>query len=132
MLALPKKAGRSVLSAQKVRSSEINIVLVSDSEIKKLNTKFRKVRRITDVISFKFSPRPLTGDIYIALGRSRKQAREAGHCWEKEISYLVIHGILHLLGYTDYTPKEKRRMFKEQDKIYTDLCIGNGTLETHI
>ena len=104
-----------------MRSSEINIVLVSDKEIKKLNRKFRNVNRITDVISFKFGSKPLTGDIYIAAKRSKWQALDAGHGWDRELAYLVIHGILHLLGYTDYTPKERRRMFKKQDKIFQCL-----------
>ena len=64
---------------------------------------------------------PLTGDIYIAAGRSKRQAKEAGHAWDRELAYLVIHGILHLLGYTDYTTRERRRMFQKQDKVFQCL-----------
>ena len=63
----------------------------------------------------------VTGDIYIASKRSRLQAKDAGHGWDKELAYLVIHGILHLLGYTDYTPVARRRMFQKQDKIFKCL-----------
>lgn len=75
------------------------------------------------MISFKFGSAPLSGDIYIASGRSKRQAKDAGHGWESEIAYLVIHGILHLLGYTDYTPKERLTMFRKQDKIFQCLFL---------
>jgi probable rRNA maturation factor len=100
---------------------DINFILVSDQEIKRLNRRFRRVNRITDVISFSYSTVPLSGDIYIARTRSLKQARREGHAWDKELSYLAIHGVLHLFGYTDYTPRARHRMFLLQDKIF--LCL---------
>lgn len=109
------------MKKEKARSSEINVVLVSDKEIKRLNKKFRNVNRITDVISFKFGSSPLAGDIYIARQRSKKQAKQAGHSWEKELAYLVIHGTLHLLDYEDYSARGRREMFSKQDKIFQCL-----------
>ncbi|MCX5781798.1 MAG: rRNA maturation RNase YbeY [Elusimicrobia bacterium] len=126
------KAGKLTLSKAKIVSANINVVLVSDAKIKILNKNFRKVNRITDIISFKLSSSPLEGDIYIAEQRSKKQAVQFNHDWKKELSYLVIHGILHLLDYKDYTPKDRLKMFAKQDKIFADLHTGNGTLETHI
>ncbi len=121
------KAGKLTLSKEKVDSANINVILISDEKIKKLNKNFRKVNRITDIISFKLRPSPLEGDIYIAEQRSKKQAVQFNHDWKHELSYLVIHGILHLLDYEDYTPKDRLKMFSKQDKIFADLHTGNGT-----
>ncbi|MFC1501436.1 rRNA maturation RNase YbeY [Elusimicrobiota bacterium] len=90
-------------------------------EIKKMSSKYRNSNKVTDVLAFKFSDKPLVGDIYVAKGRSKVQAKEQGHSWNKELSYLTIHGVLHLLGFTDYTPKERLKMFKKQDKIFKCL-----------
>ena len=111
----------------------VNFILISDSEIKKLNKKFRKVNRITDVISFSYKSgsrfhgkagrEAAGGDVYISEDRSKKQAKRVKHNWEKELAYLVIHGILHLLGHSDYTPWPKKKMFKAQDKVFKCLFL---------
>lgn len=106
---------------KKAVGGEVNLIMVSDQEIKKLNRTFRKVNRITDVISFRFSEDPVTGDIYISEGRSKKQAKQQNHPWEKELAYLTVHGILHLFGYSDYTPRTRARMFSRQDPIWKSL-----------
>jgi len=87
----------------------------------KIEQKVQECQPITDVISFKFGSSPLAGDIYIARQRSKKQAKQAGHSWEKELAYLVIHGTLHLLDYEDYSARGRREMFSKQDKIFQCL-----------
>lgn len=121
--ALLVRAVRDTFAHEKVREpAEINLIMVSDPAIRKLNRKFRKVHRITDVISFRYTRTPLvSGDIYISEGRSKKQARRMKHTWERELAYLTVHGILHLFDYTDYTPKERQRMFSCQDVIWEKL-----------
>ena len=71
----------------------VNIALVTDTEIRTLNRRFRGVNRATDVLSFPPS------DIAIAKGVARRQAREAGHSPHLEWRVLALHGLLHLLGY---------------------------------
>ena len=110
------EAARKALS--NLKPGVINIILVNDASIKKLNKKYRKVDRITDVISFLSNSRPLFGDIYISRERSRKQAKRYGNLWQEELAYLVIHGILHLFGYKDYAPADRKKMFKKQDSIF--------------
>jgi probable rRNA maturation factor len=95
--------------------------MISDAEIKKLNIKYRKVRRITDVISFLVSKDFFIGDVYVSKGRSKKNAALYGNSWDAELAYLIIHGILHLCGYTDYDPENKTKMFAKQDKIFKCL-----------
>jgi probable rRNA maturation factor len=119
--ALLDRAVRDTIRAERGRGAAVTLVLVADPEIKRLNRRFRTVNRITDVISFSFDRQPLRGDIYIARTRSQKQARRVGHAWERELAYLVIHGVLHLFGYTDYTPRARRKMFLRQDAIFQCL-----------
>ena len=116
-----KEAAMLSLKREKVKKYEINFIMVDDAEIKKLNIKYRKVRRITDVISFLVVPEKLAGDIYISSGRSKRNAKKYGNSWENELAYLVIHGVLHLLGYTDYDVFNKTKMFAKQDKIFKCL-----------
>ncbi|AKL97981.1 rRNA maturation RNase YbeY [Endomicrobium proavitum] len=119
--AVLKKAALSALKFEKVKNYNINFIMVSDAQIKKLNIKYRKVRRITDVISFLVVPQNFAGDVYISRGRSQKNAKKYGNTWRQELAYLVIHGVLHLCGYTDYDPKNKTEMFAKQDKIFKCL-----------
>jgi len=116
-----KKAALNVLKSEKVDKYQINFIIVSDEEIRKLNAKHRKSRRITDVISFLLTPEFFMGDVYISEKRSQKQAKEYGNTWQQELAYLVIHGVLHLCGYTDYDAADKTKMFAKQDKIFESL-----------
>ncbi|MDR1434520.1 MAG: rRNA maturation RNase YbeY [Endomicrobium sp.] len=116
-----KKAANLTLKSEKKRKYQINFIMLSDEEIKKLNIKYRKVKRITDVISFLIVPEIFAGDIYISKNRTQKQAKRYGNSWQQELAYLVIHGILHLCGYTDYDVENKSKMFAKQDKIFQCL-----------
>jgi probable rRNA maturation factor len=115
------RAGRLALALRpRARIGEINVILLADAKIKILNRRFRRVNRKTDVISFRYSQSPLEGDIFLSKGVSKKQAKLEGHPWADELAYLTIHGILHLFGYTDYTPCNRKKMFKIQDVIASE------------
>ncbi|MDR3048326.1 MAG: rRNA maturation RNase YbeY [Elusimicrobiota bacterium] len=118
---LLKRAALLSLKSEKINQYNINFIMISDIQIKKLNAKYRKVNRITDVISFLIEPQTFTGDIYISQERSKKQAAKYGHIWIKELVYLTIHGVLHLCGYDDYQPQNKKIMFEKQDNIFKCL-----------
>ena len=82
----------------------VSIALVSDTRIRALNLRYRRKDAPTDVLSFPTNPEsripnPFLGDIVIALGVARRQAREAGHTELAELKVLALHGLLHLLGY---------------------------------
>jgi probable rRNA maturation factor len=115
-------AAQAVLASEGVTATGvITVVLLADQDIRKMNRRFRKVNRITDIISFRVADEPFLGDLYIGAGRSRAQAARVGHSWEQELVYLVLHGVLHLLGYTDYTPAARKKMFKKQDALFACL-----------
>jgi probable rRNA maturation factor len=108
-----------VLTNQKVRGVvELTLELTQPKRIQALNRRFRGVDRNTDVIAFRYeSLVGFDGDIAINVPQARLQAQKMRHTPKREIRLLLIHGILHLLGYTDYTPGPRRRMFKRQNAL---------------
>jgi len=127
-----------VLGAEGVRGPvELTLDLTNPRRIRALNRRFRGVDRTTDVISFRsefvsrlasrvarpFDARPgargarFSGDIAINLPQAKLQAAQMKHPWRREVRLLWIHGLLHLLGYTDYEPKPRRRMFRRQNEL---------------
>jgi len=121
IIPLMKKTAEFALKFEKISQYSISFTQISDIDIKKMNRKYRKVNRITDVISFLVDKNLFMGDIYISDKRPERNAKKYGLTYEKELCYLVIHSILHLEGYTDYTPENKKKMFSKQDKIFK--CI---------
>jgi len=102
----------------KKRDAEISITFVSDKYIKALNKKYRGIDLPTDVLSFNLSDdKYIIGDIYIGKEIAKKQAKEFGHFLWDEILLLIIHGVLHLLGYVHNTPKASQEM-REEEKLY--------------
>lgn len=111
--------------------SELTIVLTDDSKIKELNRGYLEIDAPTDVLSFPASETdPETGahyigDIIISLPYAAKSAEKAGHPLESEVQLLVVHGVLHLLGYDHAEADEKARMWKAQSEILEALGLGN-------
>ena len=142
--ALIRKTIRTALDAEGVKAPcEINVLLTDDEGIHAVNREMRQVDRATDVLSFPmFGYRPghppvtadnadpstgLTplGDMMISMEHVRAQAREYGHTQRRELSYLVVHSVLHLLGYDhlDEGP-QKKKMRRREEKILTLLNAG--------
>lgn len=117
-----------------VENSELSVTLTDDAHIHALNKKFRGVDRATDVLSFAFreSDEPevigadfeILGDVIISLERAAAQAQEFGHSFLREVIFLEVHGLLHLLGYDHVDDDERREMESEQKFIMTRLGIG--------
>ncbi|OGX44783.1 MAG: rRNA maturation RNase YbeY [Omnitrophica WOR_2 bacterium RIFOXYB2_FULL_45_11] len=93
----------------------LGISFFSDGRIKKLNQKYLKTNTPTDVIVFPYSKD--NADIAISLDTAKRNARIYKSSLQKEILLYIIHGILHLNGYNDTTPKERKRMFAKQEEI---------------
>ncbi|MBF0494144.1 MAG: rRNA maturation RNase YbeY [Candidatus Omnitrophica bacterium] len=123
--AAVRKIARATLSYLKRRKAAVNIVFVSDSEIKKLNKCFLNEDCPTDVISFwqetcdtfRHADKNFLGDIAISTDRARVNAGLFGKTYEEEILLYVIHGILHLSGYKDYTVRDRKIMENIQEEI---------------
>lgn len=102
MTALLERIVPSVIQsvAGPVAGENYHIILTSQEFIRRLNRDFRQRDCVTDVLSFPLgSGDEITGEIYICWERVNSQAAEYEHSWQREFSYLLIHGILHLLGY---------------------------------
>jgi probable rRNA maturation factor len=92
----------------------LTIVFAGDALLRRLNRRFRRIDRTTDVLSFRLPPLdgiiPELGEVYISLTQARKQARRYRHTLTCELRRLVVHGVLHLLGHDHQTMRERRRM----------------------
>lgn len=123
-----KKKARQILKFLNQNKSDLSLVLVGNREIRKLNARYRKIDEPTDVLSFPLgdklpSGRTILGDVIISVEQARKQAIERNKRFEAEIEKLLIHGILHLLGYDhERSLKEERKMKKMEERIWRSLC----------
>jgi len=116
----------------------ISITLTTPAEIRKINNEFRNIDKETDVLSFPMFEKteldsmvetgkndiPETiGDIIISVERVEEQAKEYGHSFERELSYMLVHGFYHLMGYDHIEEKDKAIMRPKEEKILQDLKI---------
>ncbi len=108
---------------------EVN--LVSLAKIQNINNTYRNIDKVTDVISFAFeddvdnifsTPRIL-GEIFICIDKAKEQAKEYNHSFLREVSFLFVHGLLHLLGYDHMKKEDEVIMFKLQDEILDPLNL---------
>lgn len=107
---------------------ELGLVIVDDAQIRELNRQFRQVDSPTDVLAFAMSDSEspklentalpvYLGDVIVSFPRAESQARVAGHPVEDEVDLLVVHGVLHLLGFDHGTESEKKEMWAQQETI---------------
>jgi len=125
---LLEKAAQAVLDIEATDpSNEISIAIDGDDEIQTLNQQFLGVDAPTDVLSFpsdEINPEtgaPYLGDIMISYPRAKQQAENAAETIEDELQLLVVHGMLHLLGYDHAEPDEKAAMWAAQQKALNHL-----------
>ncbi len=103
--------------------AQLTIYITDDAEMRALNRRFHATDATTDVLSFPAAAggdrrvTPLQGDIAISYDQARRQARAAGWRIGDELTLLVVHGVLHLLGYDDLTPRARATMWRQQEKI---------------
>lgn len=104
---------------------EVCVALVSDARIRRLNREFRGVDRPTDVLSFPAAdPGGSSGDVVIATGVARRQAREAGHGLATELKVLALHGLLHLMGYDHERDSGKMARLEQRLRARNGLPAG--------
>jgi len=102
---------RRALAAEGIEQAEIGILLVDDRRIAKLHADWFDDPTPTDVITFDLSAGDvLGGDIAVSTETARRMARELGWTPRQEVAYYVVHGLLHLTGYDDHTPADRRAM----------------------
>ncbi len=119
------------LEYENVENAIVNIIIVNNDLIHKINLEYRGKDSATDVISFALEdddtfiklPIRVLGDIYISIDKAKSQADYYKHSLKRELSFLTTHGILHLLGYDHMVEEDEKVMFKKQDEILNNLDI---------
>ena len=118
---------------------EISITFVDNEQIREINRETRDIDRATDVLSFPMNEmkdgeflcepdtddrgRLILGDIVISLEKAQAQAQEYGHSYKREVSFLCVHSMLHLIGFDHMVEEEEKQMFALQEEILESLGI---------
>lgn len=133
-----EKVIREVLKLEDIdeKKCEISLSFVGEEKIRQLNRDFRSIDRVTDVLSFPIEdffnedrenilkkPYLMLGDVVICLDVARKQAKDLGHSFEREIMYLTCHSILHLLGYDHIDENDKKIMRAKEKEVMKNLGV---------
>ena len=115
----------------------INVVLTNPENIKNINKKHRNIDKETDVLSFPMFEKQeiediiikgnnieeALGDIVISIEKVKEQANEYGHSFERELSYMLIHGFYHIMGYDHINEEDKKQMREKEEKVLNKLQI---------
>ena len=122
--------------------TEVDITIVDDEEIHRLNREYRDVDRPTDVLSFALDEggedepelldapeEHLLGDIIISVETAQRQGEEFGHGLTREVVYLAVHGLLHLLGYDHMTEEDKVIMRTKEEEALREIELSEEFLE---
>ena len=121
-----RRLARAALGALGEYGTELSVAVVDDAEMQRLNRDYRRKDRTTDVLAFaqrEGEPNAvvahgLLGDVVISVPTAERQASERGHSLDHELCELLVHGILHLLGYDhERSPAEARRMFAKAREV---------------
>ena len=135
-----KKVLEQCFKEEKIENSKlsITITLTNPDNIQKINKEYRNIDKPTDVLSFPmfekqeleekiknedFEHEDILGDIIISIQKVQEQAKEYEHSFERELSYMVVHGFYHLMGYDHIKEKDKKQMRPKEEKILNDLKI---------
>ena len=116
----------------------ITVTLTNPENIRKINKEYRNIDRATDVLSFpmfekdeleekikknNFNHIDVLGDLIISIEKVEEQAKEYGHSFERELSYMLVHGFYHLMGYDHIEDEDKKMMRAKEEKILDELKI---------
>lgn len=117
----------------------ITVTLTTPEDIRKINKEYRNIDKATDVLSFpmfekneieqmvkkqEFEHEDVLGDLVISVEKVKEQAEEYGHSFERELSYMLVHGFYHLMGYDHIKEEDKKEMRPKEEKILNDLKIS--------
>lgn len=125
---LPKVIAKT-LEMEGVKKATFSIVFIDDAKMHELNKTYRGIDRSTDVLSFAFEDNEKVklevrelGEIFINIPKMQEQAKEYGHTTTRELAFLTVHGLLHLLGY-DHTlgEAEEKEMFAKQEVVLNEF-----------
>lgn len=110
-----------VIGIEGKETGEINVIITSDTFLLKINNQYLERNYFTDIITFDYGDgKTISGDLYLSIERIRGNAKSLHISGRAELLRIIIHGILHLIGYNDNTEEEKKLMTEREDQ-YVDL-----------
>ncbi len=136
-----KKVLSQCFKEEKLENTKLSITIIvtTPENIRKINQEYRNIDKETDVLSFPmfekdeleeklkkqdFIQEDILGDIVISIERVEEQAKEYEHSFEREFSYMIVHGFYHLMGYDHIKEEDKVKMRPKEEKILADLKIN--------
>ncbi len=127
-----RRAVMAAANEYRIRSYEVSVLIVDDIKIKSINAEQRGIDSPTDVLSFpqfeslraiKNADFPHLGDIVISIETAERQSKEYGHSFEREVCYLTVHSMLHLLGYDHMNERDKFIMRTAEKRIMSSMGV---------
>lgn len=124
---------------ERLKNLYISVILTNPQNIQKINKEYRNIDKPTDVLSFPMFEKDeiekvcktdlkglqqVLGDVVISIEQVKKQAKEYGHSFERELSYMAVHGFYHLMGYDHMEEEEKKQMREKEENILSKLEIN--------
>ena len=139
--AIVKKVFDKCFEEENLQNSKlyITVTFTNSENIRKINKQYRNIDKATDVLSFplyekqeldkkieqqEFLHEDVLGDVVISIEKVEEQAKEYGHSFERELSYMVVHGFYHLMGYDHIEKEDKKKMREKEEKILDILKIS--------
>tara|TARA_Y100001968_G_scaffold185849_1_gene170194 strand:+ start:234 stop:677 length:444 start_codon:yes stop_codon:yes gene_type:complete len=126
-----RNIAKHVIKSQKIKDADLTFVFTSDELLSELKMEYFHKDHLTDVIAFRlndYKDKLVDGEVYISLPRAKENSLEFDQPYEKELSRLIIHGCLHVLGYDDQTSNEKKLMTSLEDE-YLNKISWNKIIE---
>ena len=124
-----KRLVRSVLRGEEITEGGVTIVLTDNPGIRSLNARFRNQDKPTDVLAFPLDDTDdfgvYLGDVVVSVDRAREQAPRFNNDFDGELARLIIHGILHLLGYDHHTPLDGKKMKARERAAHARFIPGS-------
>ena len=133
-----RNVARTALQRERLgQPAEVGVLLTTEEEVRRLNRKYRGMEDSTDVLSFSmeegdemFNAPPdgvrWLGEVVVSYPQAVRQAAEYGHSIEREVAFLTVHGILHLLGYDHEGPEEEAAMMARQEETLTSVGLSRA------
>lgn len=122
---LIEKTLRAVANEKKEKKNKrVSIAFVSEKEIRELNKRYRGKNYVTDVLSFSMDDEELLGELILSYEQAQRQAIEMKHSTRDELTFLIVHGTLHLYGHDHEEEREAKKMFAHQEKILKKLGVN--------
>lgn len=112
----------AIVRKEKKKAGGINFIFCTDAFLLALNTKFLKHSTLTDIITFYYSSKDISGEIFISIPRVKENAKKFNVSFENELHRVMIHGILHLCGYKDKSEKQKKEIRRKEDYYLKQSC----------